>query len=236
MSNSTKLCALLATVGTLGYLGYSLYVSKTDQLSVDSSVQTNNSDHVAPVIAERELDLHSIQKPSSTPQVVHVATEVESTTEQAILEPLSDLEQEALIDNSFDQEALAYVEEAVVPEEEPKVTAQTTQKLAPVGQKQLSKQEKVEKFSQHMADLQQQAATEWDNMSSEEREVAEEQVATFQENFQSEIERLSQMSPEDIEREKQEAMRRLEAENPEAYLAVKNMEDMFLELADATDE
>lgn len=99
----------------------------------------------------------------------------------------------------------------------------------------LTKKEKYDKLAKNLEGLQQQAAEEWEKMSTNERQVAEQQVEEFHHNFQQEIERLSKMSPEDVEREKNEALARLQYENPEAFQTVKSMEEMFIGLADASE-
>ena len=225
---------LTTTIGALSYLGYNSIVSHKSPAEI---IQTHHQvDLIAENTGHKELDM-DLNNIDPIDAFVEPALAIQETTPNvtklAQFTPQNDVEDstETLAEGEMVQ-VLGTPEPVVL-----KKIAETEKKAPEPLKKEitLSKKEKLDKFAKNMEGLQKQAEDEWSKMSSEEREEAEQQVEVFQHNFQEEIERLSQLSPEEVEREKHEAMVKLERENPEAYQAVKSMEDMFMGLADATE-
>lgn len=215
---------ITALLGTAGYLGYTYLQSENNNSLVE--IDKNPQQTPSPVDNDTDMDLNT--PTPSEPTVKTTTTETMDAPQEIVpSEPVLDEEEPDL---SSDEEVAMVQEshEPIIPK-----AVQPAIQEQPKPQKPLSKQEKLDKFARNMEDLHNQAADEWAKMSAEERQEAEQQVAIFQQNFQQEIERLSKLSPEEVEMEKQMAMAKLQQENPEAYQAVKSMEEAFMEVASA---
>lgn len=229
MSKKFTTSLLLSTsIGVIGYFGYTSYTNhkKTNP----ASSQEANIMLAKNTQPELDMDLNNID-PIDTFAEPTLITQ-EETPQPITLTHAAPQEPEALSKEPEEEYSAPMATERPNPEK----VAEIQKTSLPVKKENTpSKQERLDKFAKNMEDIQKQAEDEWSKMSSAEREEAEQQVAIFQDNFQNEIERLSQLSPEEVEREKYEAMAKLEQENPEAYQAVKSMEEMFMGLADAAD-
>ncbi len=232
MNRFAKNLLLITALGTLGYLGYLALIKQETGIktithqTIDNLEATNNH--------HKELDM----------DLNHIAS-IEASKEPALTIIIPAHEEKPLHVNTQENKPILPEEEAAAEEPEVPTIDESVKLPEPVqiaevkpqtpinNEKTLSKQEKMDKVAKNMEIMQKQAENEWNNMSPEEREEAEEQVEVFQSNFQNEIERLSQLSPEEVEQEKRAAMLELERQNPEAYEAVRNMEEMFMTMADA---
>ncbi len=228
---------LTSAIGALGYLGYSSFINNKSHFNESIEQSTTALTLKDNIHKDLDMNLNDIESVNTTSEAASNVNSLvinENTIPQASIE--EEIIQAAAIEEVIETPEQNPIETPPLKPIEPKkFTEAKKQAPEPIKHEKPSKQAKLDKFAKNMEGIQKQAEDEWSKMSSEEQAETEEQVELFQHNFQSEIERLSHLSPEEVEMEKQAAMAKLEIENPEAYQAVRSMEDMFMDLADATE-